>query len=378
MAFPTFLPSGALHPDLVNNSPFVKYVDGDAAEQSAGTEARGAKVHGMDDSPQKIVQKGRTDVIDLSDRFTRHHGTEPDGKKVIYNRPSSGLIVETINPAITTAEDANRSAAAGGPTHGFFYRSTDFLLDAAKEYAALGEDEVFYHRNIADVNFVRDALDFFTDGNYSQSDVSAVQEQITGGVRELAQQLKNGENPDLNKLQSKLTIGGADVTVSQLMDMQKVGKEMSNALSDISSGSLNAQNIQSFANMGIAKAVGTQYGNSRGQIGKLFSTAIDRMYEKSVALVQRADDWGRTTGQSGYTSCTQNAVKTELGISELFSKMDTSSTTNLAKSFANTLSQARTLVQQHCNQYGLLTSHVGLASATDGLMKQFQTWMSKL
>ena len=52
MAFPTFLPSGALHPDLVNNSAFVKYVDGDAAEQSAGTEARGAKVHGMDDSPQ--------------------------------------------------------------------------------------------------------------------------------------------------------------------------------------------------------------------------------------------------------------------------------------------------------------------------------------
>ena len=293
----------------------------------------------MDDSPQKIVQKGRTDVIDLSDRFTRHHGTEPDGKKVIYNRPSSGLIVETINPAITTAEDANRSAAAGGPTHGFFYRSTDFLLDAAKEYAALGEDEVFYHRNIADVNFVRDALDFFTDGNYSQSDVSAVQEQITGVVRELAQQLKNGENPDLNKLQSKLTIGGADVTVSQLMDMQKVGKEMSNAFSDISSGSLN---------------------------------------EKGVAQVQRADDWGRAANHSSYTSCTQNAVKTELSISELFSKMDTSSMVNLAKSFTDTLSQARTLVQQHCNQYGLLTSRVGLAGATDSLMKQFQTWMSKL
>ena len=378
MAFPTFLPSGALHPDLVNNSAFVKYVDGDAAEQSAGTEARGAKVHGMDDSPQKIVQKGRTDVIDLSDRFTRHHGTEPDGKKVIYNRPSGGLIVETINPAITTAEDANRSAAAGGPTHGFFYRSTDFLLDAAKEYAALGEDEVFYHRNIADVNFVRDALDFFTDGNYSQSDVSAVQEQITGVVRELAQQLKNGENPDLNKLQSKLTIGGADVTISQLMDMQKIGKEMSNAFSGISSGSLNAQNIQSFANMGIAKAVGTHYGNSRGQIGKLFSKAIDRMYEKGVAQVQRADDWGKAANHSGYTSCTQNAVKTELSISELFSKMDTSSMVNLAKSFTDTLSQARTLVQQHCNQYGLLTSRVGLAGATDSLMKQFQTWMDKL
>ena len=81
MAFPTFLPSGALHPDLVNNSAFVKYVDGDAAEQSAGTEARGAKVHGMDDSPQKIVQKGRTDVIDLSDRLPVTMARNPMAKR---------------------------------------------------------------------------------------------------------------------------------------------------------------------------------------------------------------------------------------------------------------------------------------------------------
>ena len=378
MAFPTLLPSGALHPDLVNNAAFVKYVDSGADKQSATAGAGGAKIHGTDGSLQELVQKGRTDVIDLSDRFNLSRSTEADGKKVVYNRPLGGLIVETINPGITTAEDANRSAAAGGPTHGFFYRSTDFLLDAAKEYATLNENEVFQHRNIADVNFVRDTLDFFTNGNYSQGDVNAVQEQITGVVKELAQQLKNGECADLSKLQSKLTIGGADVTISQLMEMQKVGKEMSDAFSDISSGSLNSQNIQSFANMGIAKAVGTQYGNSRGQIGELFSKAIDRMYEKGVAQVQRADEWGRTISQRGYTSCTQNAVKTELNISELFSKMDTSSVANLAKSFTATLSQARALVQQHCNQYGLLTSHVGLASATDGLMKQFQAWMDKL
>ena len=127
-----------------------------------------------------------------------------------------------------------------------------------------------------------------------------------------------------------------------------------------------------------AETVGTQYGSSMGEIGKLFSKVIDRMYEKSVAQIQRADDWGRAARQSGYTSCTQNAVKTELSISELFSKMDTSSMVNLAKSFTDTLSQARTLVQQHCNQYGLLTSRVGLAGATDSLMKQFQTWMDKL
>lgn len=385
MAFPTLLPSGALHPDLVNNAAFVKYVGSGTEKQNAAAGASGARVQGIGDSLQEkeqslaqAVRKSRTDVVDLTDRFNLHRSEETNSKTVIYNRPSGGLIVETIDPTRTTAEDANRSAAAGGPTHGFFYRSTDFLLDAAKEYATLGENEEFQHRNIADVNFVRDALDFFTDGNYSQDDVNAVQEQITEVVRELAQQLKNGESADLNKLQSKLTIGGADVTISQLAEMQKVGKEISDAFTNISSGSLDAQNIQSFANMGIAKTAGTFYGSNKGRIGEMFSTAIDRMYEKGVDLIKKADNWAQTVGKSAYTSCTQDAVKTELNISELFSKMDTSSTANLAKSFASTLSQARSLVQQYCNQYGLLTSHVGLASATDGLMKQFQVWMDKL
>lgn len=383
MAFPALLPSGALHPGLFNNAAFVKHVNGSTAGQSPAAGTDSARIHGMNDFQEKEqslaqVVRSRTDVIDLTDRFDLRPSGESDGKTVISNRPSGGLIVETVDPSITTAEDASRSAAAGGATHGFFYRGTDFLLDAAKEYVTLGENEVFRYRNIDDVNFVRDALDFFTNGNYTQGDVNAVQEQMTAVVRELAQQLKNGENPDLSKLQSKLTIGGADVTISQLMEMQKMGKEISGAFTNISSGSLDAQNIQAFANMGIAKAAGNYYGSSRGQIGELFSKAIDRMYDKGIAMVENADKWGRTNGHSGYTSCTQDAVKTELNIAKMFSGMDTSGKTAFAESFASTLSQARSLVQQYCNQYGLLTSHVGLASATDGLMKQFQAWMDKL
>ena len=81
-----------------------------------------------------------------------------------------GFIIETIQPGVFTAEDANKSAASGGATHGFFYRETDFLFSAAQEYTALGENEVFRHRNINDVNFVRDTLDFFTDGDYTQAE----------------------------------------------------------------------------------------------------------------------------------------------------------------------------------------------------------------
>ena len=375
--------SGQLHPDLVNNAAFVKYVDGGTTASSGQA---GQKVHlpGADalkkDSERlgRDLREGRMDVVDLTSYFAQSSGTAADGKTVIQNRPSGGLIVETIDPNVITAEDANKSAAAGGATHGFFYRGTDFLLDAAEEYAALGENEVFQYRNIADVNFVRDALDFFTDGNYSQSDVNAVQEQMTEVVRELAQQIKNGESPDLSKLQSKLTIGGADVTISQLVDFQKMGRELSDAFNGTTSGSLTANNTEAFAKMGIAKSLGNYYGSGKGEIGKLFSSAVDRLYERGVAQTEKAEEWARTVSHAANTPGSRDAVKTELNIAELFSKLDTSGKGSLEKSFSSALSQARALVRQYCDRYNLRTSDVGLAGATDNISKYFQAWMDRI
>ena len=375
--------SGQLHPDLVNNAAFVKYVDGGTTAPSGQA---GQKVHqpgagALKEDSERLsrdFREGRMDVVDLDPLFTQKSGAAADGKTVIQNRPGGGLIVETIDPNVITAEDANKSAAAGGATHGFFYRSTDFLLEAAKEYAALGENEVFQYRNIADVNFVRDALDFFTDGNYSQSDVNAVQEQMTQVVRELAQQIKNGESPDLSKLQSKLTIGGADVTISQLMDFQKIGRELSDSFNGITSGSLTANNIEAFAKMGIAKSLGNYYGSSKGEIGKLFSSAVDRLYEKGVAQVEKAEAWARTASYAANTSGSKDAVKTELNIAGLFSKLDTGSKSSLEKSFSSALNQARALVREYCDRYNLRTSDVGLAGATDNISKFFQSWMDRI
>lgn len=78
------------------------------------------------------------------------------------------------------------------------------------------------------------------------------------------------------------------------------------------------------------------------------------------------------------TSGNQDAVKTELNIADMFSKMDSSSKTSLSNSFSSALSQMRALVQQYCGSYGLLTSHVGLAGVTDNVSKFFQNWMDKL
>ena len=130
--------------------------------------------------------------------------------------------------------------------------------------------------------------------------------------------------------------------------------------------------------MGIAKSLGNYYGSGKGEIGKLFSSAVDRLYEKGVAQVEKAEAWARTAYYAANTSGNKDAVKTELDIANLFSKLDTSSKSSLEKSFSSVLSQARALVQQYCNQYNLLTSDVGLAGATDNISKFFQNWAGRL
>lgn len=154
MSMPTILPTGQLHPDLFNG-PFVKHISSTPA--AAGEP--GAKVHGdavaerrtqMEERVNKAWRENRDNVIDLSGHFNYQTKDIYDGKTVVENK-GMGLIVETIQPGIFTAEDANKAAASGGATHGFFYRNTDFLFSAAQEYTALGENEVFRHRNINDV-----------------------------------------------------------------------------------------------------------------------------------------------------------------------------------------------------------------------------------
>lgn len=312
-------------------------------------------------------------MIDLSGRFSSKRVDSYDGKKVVENK-GMGLIIETIQPGVFTAEDANKSAASGEATHGFFYRKTDFLFSAAQEYTALGENEVFRHRNIDDVNFVRDTLDFFTDGNYTQADVNRVQDQMTAVVRELAQQIKDGGSPDLSKVKTTLSVGGGEVSISQLLEMQKTGRELSESFSGMTSGSLTGHNIEAFAEMGIAKSLSSYYAGDKGEAGTMFSTAIDRLYERGIAQVQRGQVWSQSVIGVANTSSSQNVVKVGLDIVDIFSKLDTSSKSGLSYSFSSALSQMRSIVQQYCSQYNMPTSHVGLAGATAGIEKFFQTW----
>ena len=384
MSMPTILPTGQLHPDLFNG-PFVKRISSTpAAAGEPGVKVTGDAMAERWKAEEKRVneywREHRDEAIDLTPQL-RGKGTPStdyySGKTVVENK-GMGFIIETIDPTVYTAEDANKAAASGGATHGFFYRKTDFLFSAAQEYTALGENEVFRHRNINDVNFVRDTLDFFTNGNYSQTDVNRMQDQMTSIVRELAQQIKDGGTPDLSKVKTTLTVGGTEVSISQLLEMQKTGRELSESFSGMTSGSLTAHNTEAFAKMGIAKALGNYYGSDKGAIGQMFSQSMDRLYEKGLDQVERGHAWAQTVTYGARTSGNRDAVKTELGLAKLFSQMDTGSKSSLVQSFSSTLAQARSRVAQYCSQYNLPTTHVGLAGATVGIEKFFQTWMEKL
>ena len=384
MSMPTILPTGQLHPDLFNG-PFVKRISSTpAAAGEPGVKVTGDAMAERWKAEEKRVneywREHRDEAIDLTPQL-RGKGTPStdyySGKTVVENK-GMGFIIETIDPTVYTAEDANKAAASGGATHGFFYRKTDFLFSAAQEYTALGENEIFRHRNINDVNFVRDTLDFFTNGNYSQTDVNRMQDQMTSVVRELAQQIKGGGTPDLSKVKTTLTVGGTEVSISQLLEMQKTGRELSESFSGMTSGSLTAHNTEAFAKMGIAKALGNYYGSDKGAIGQMFSQSMDRLYEKGLDQVERGHAWAQTVTYGARTSGNRDAVKTELGLAKLFSQMDTGSKSSLVQSFSSTLAQARSLVAQYCSQYNLPTTHVGLAGATVGIEKFFQTWMEKL
>ena len=322
-------------------------------------------------------------AIDLTDRFEPVsrpplETTADDGKRIVENK-SQLFFIEHNQPWATTSGMASNAAKRGWPTHGFLYEGTEFLTEAAKEYAALGDDEVFRHRNIWDGNFVNSTLDFFTNGNYSEDDVRLMQEQMTDLVRELGKQVKNGEALDFSKAQTKLTVGGVDTTLSELLDMQKTGRVISEDLDHISFGT--DIYTKQFGQMGIAKAMGNAYGAASGELGAKFSAAVNRLYDNAMTMIQRNADEavGRSNDGTGiyWPQNTSEVVKVDRQIADLFSKLDTSSKEAARTDFNSKMKQADALIQSYCSKHGLQPSWVTFAGDRDGLRKYMESWLNE-
>ena len=214
------LVNGRLSDAFVNSSWSVSLKQNSNRPSSQDTSAIGEQIRF---SPPSF------DTVDFSDSNIRDitpdvvfPEVDEDGKTFVKNL-YTGIKVESRIGAdgqfITFPDEANRSAAKGAATHGFFYHTTDFLKEAAQKYSTLGENETFRFRSIHDDGFIRDTLDFLTNGNYTEQDVAAMKEQMEDIVLELAQQIKDGKEIDLNSVQTKLTIGGSEIGVGQLFEL---------------------------------------------------------------------------------------------------------------------------------------------------------------
>lgn len=373
---------GRLPEAMITNVAFLSPKSGEQTQQAVGIRAQmnTTKTKELEATAARLYHEGKYTPMTSEHLQPMESWPVPDrfeGKTIIENK-GIGIIIESTLTADgwpkITSDIANNSAKLGAPTHGFFYHDTNFLLSAAREYSNLEENEVFRHRNILDVNFVRDTLDFFTNGNFTSVDVALVQNQMEGVVHELAQKIKNGESLDLTKLQSKLTTGGADVTFSQVLAFQKVGKALEGAFDAVTVGQLHTQE---YAQMGIAKALGDYYGSDKGQIGEMFSNAINRSYDKGIVKMKQ------TYATSAYlfrpwNARQKDAVDVGLEIANTFSKLDTSSEKNIKQDFAAKSSLIQQMVQNHCKQFNSAVSHVGLAGDMIGLTKYFNLWMDQV
>ncbi|MBO4915116.1 MAG: hypothetical protein J5449_07910 [Oscillospiraceae bacterium] len=325
-------------------------------------------------------------AVDLTDRFEPVsrpplETTADDGKRIVENK-SQLFFIEHNQPWATTSGMASNAAKSGWPTHGFLYEGTEFLTEAAKEYGTLGDDEVFRHRNIWDGNFVNSSLDFFTNGNYTEDDVRRMQDQMTDLVRELGKQIKNGETLDFSKAQTKLTVGGVDTTLSELLDMQKTGRVVSEDLEE-QIGIGNHIMTDVFGQIGIAKAMGNAYGAACGsELGTKFSEAVDRLYDKTISVIER--EGKRTVEQakdgSGYYHCApqiyQDVMDADLKIADMFSKLDTSSKEAARTDFSAKLKQADSIIDAYCRKHGLPSDSFKPASAKDRLKKYMESWLN--
>ncbi len=277
---------------------------------------------------------------------------------------------------------ASKAQRSGAALHTFCYEETDFLTDAAKKYATLADDEVFLHRDIQDGGFICNTLDFFTGGDYSREEVKAMKEQMEAIVEELAQQIKKGEAPDIRKLRNKLTIRGTEVSIAELMEYQKTGKEITDSFRNVSPGTLSAHNIAGMAQFGIAKAMGNLYGSERGELGRMFSDAIDRLYDKAISNQEKLVQFGRKNWNHPWID---EAEDLEIDIGRMFGMLDTSSRESLTKSFGETSNRVRSQVLSYCYKYGgqqylydPYGSTVNLNGAMNQIQNIFQNWLNRI
>ena len=171
MSIPTILPSGRLHPDLVNNAAFVKNIDGGTTAQSGqiGHKVNGQiSVDALKEGSERLsrdFREGRMDVVDLDSFFTRKSGVAAWNEAVANGGASAnaGDVVtisaqakeamakqETqVNSAVPANEVSEEQAGSGSTTFTSFAEefskiTEDYANTIREHYAAEHEENLTY------------------------------------------------------------------------------------------------------------------------------------------------------------------------------------------------------------------------------------------
>lgn len=304
-----------------------------------------------------------------------------EGKHVVDNSSERRLDITALDGPRGSAGWARGLQSRGAAIHAFCYEETGFLFDAAKRYAALNDNETFLLRTIDDSAFVHSTLHFFTGGNYTHDDSQALRKQVTVIVEELAQQIKGGEEPDLSKLQNTLTIGGIDVSITELMEYQKVGRELTDSFQY---GSLRAPLsggcVAGHAKMGLAKSIAELHGSDKGELGRRFSDGMARLYDKALARQVKnasSDFW-----KEGFWS--REALDIQVDSAKSFGNMDSGSKESITKDFSQKLNRLESRIRAYCYTFGNSCwydpngSCVDLNGTVKDIQDFFQSWIERI
>ncbi len=331
----------------------------------------------FDDTVRPAKEPARTATPSRVDRY--------EGRTFVENEDmNGGILLEYVDPSVFQGSSlwASKAENRDAAVHTFFYQETNFLEDAAKEYAVLEDNEVFRHRNIDDSSFIQQTLRFFTGGKYTDKDREELEYQMENVVMELSRMVRNGEEADISKVQSKLTIKGVEVSMAQLLEYQKVGRKVTGSFLGANMGTLDSGKISQAAQVGIAKAMGNLYGSERGELGKMFSDGIDRLYEKAIANREKSAQY--CPSNFGPVPSYDDSLKLETDLPKLFAKMDASNRESLTKSFQEALNRTKSAVLGYCYKYGggarfnPYGSMVNLNKAVSQIQDFFQSWMDRI
>lgn len=290
-------------------------------------------------SPDEGYEQNKGKYV-MNDPFKFHgittHEQNADGT---YNRYLNGVFQKVIDSDNAYTYTDYKTTQQERLMSYFFTASTDFLMEAAQEYAKIDSAQEFVYRPTNDDEFVRSAVDFFARGMAGKSDYEAMSKSIDGIVRELAEKIKNGEDTSLDKVTSKLDILGEKVSMSDLLKIREQSKSFMNTMG--TRITFGTDSLAESAQKGMIKAAAQSYGDKiGGRLGQLYSAAIGAEIDNR---------YNRTIEHCKDSSSVQIKAVVDSGteLYNLFSKLDAANESTFKNSFDSLRGQMESILARY-------------------------------